>query len=292
MASRVLQTARHAERLGFDYVVMSSHLLENGNGSATDPMVSLSVVAGATFRIGIATSVLVLPYHHPVRLANQAASLDVLSNGRFVLAVGAGWNPEEFDTLGVPLDQRGARTDEHLEVMKALWSQSPAVYQGRFTMLRQARLGVSPRTAGGPPVWVGGHSDAALRRARRFAEGWHGACVDHVGMAGIRNRLAALGEPVGRDPATLRLTCVCFLTPPGLEQVGRALGPLLGGEQPSAASVADDISLLQQAGISMCSLWMPIVASSMAGAVDLDRRGSHAPDQHPRHRGLTDKRRL
>lgn len=117
-------------------------------------------------------------------------------------------------------------------------------------------------------VWVGGHSDAALRRALRFAEGWHGAGVDHVAVAGIRGRLAALGERVGRDPATLRLTCVCFLTPPGLEQVGRAPGPLLGGEQPSAASVAEGISLLQQAGISMCSLWMPIAASSMAGALD------------------------
>ena len=89
VAEDVLGAARAAERLGFDSVLMSNHVLANPIGSALDPMVLLSAVAGATVRIGPATSVLVLPYHHPVLLANQAASLDVLSGGRFVLAIGA-----------------------------------------------------------------------------------------------------------------------------------------------------------------------------------------------------------
>jgi alkanesulfonate monooxygenase SsuD/methylene tetrahydromethanopterin reductase-like flavin-dependent oxidoreductase (luciferase family) len=129
----VLQTAQKAERLGFHSVLMSSHVLANLNGSAMDPLVLLSAVAGATSRIHIATSILVLPYYNPVVLANQAATLDVISRGRFILGVGTGWNPDEFNAVGVPLTERGARADEHLGVMKALWNGRPTDYEGRFT---------------------------------------------------------------------------------------------------------------------------------------------------------------
>jgi probable F420-dependent oxidoreductase len=264
----VLHTAQRAERLGFHYVLMSGHVLDNHNGSAMDPLVLLSAVAGATSRIRVATSVLVAPYYNPVVLANQAATLDVVSNGRFVLGVGTGWNPDEFEALGVPLRERGARTDEYLEVMKALWSGAATDYTGRFTSLRQAVGGVLPRTAGGPPVWVGGHSDAALRRALRFADGWHGGGIDHHAAAEVRARLATLGEQIGRDPATLRLTAVCFLTPPGFHQNRPAPGRLLGGPKPTAASVLEEIGLLNEAGISMCSLWMPVAGPQLADALD------------------------
>lgn len=259
-----LPTALKAEELGFDRVLMSGHVLASRNGSAMDPMVVLSAVSGATTRIGIATSVLVLPYYDPVILANQAASLDAISGGRFVLAVGTGWNPEEFDALGVPPGERGARTDEHLEAMKTLWDQDPGDFEGRFTSFRRASLGVKPRTPGGPPVWVGGHSDAALRRALRFADGWHGAGVAHGDVAGIRERLAVLGEEVGRDPATLKLSTVCFLVPPGFEGGGDLPGRPLGGANPTAGSVLADLGMLEEAGISMCSLWMPVAAPRMA----------------------------
>lgn len=229
---------------------------------------ALAAFAGATSRIRIAASVLVLPYYNPVVLANQAASLDLLSNGRFVLGVGAGWDSAEFAALGVPLGERGARTDEHLAVMKALWSGGPVDYEGRFTTLRQARLGVSPRTPGGPPIWVGGHSDAALRRALRFADGWNGAGLDHLELAAIKERLARLGEEVGRDPATLELTMVSFLVPPGLDQVRESPLPLLGGPKPTADSVLEELWLLQEAGISMCAFWMPIGASQVGEALD------------------------
>jgi alkanesulfonate monooxygenase SsuD/methylene tetrahydromethanopterin reductase-like flavin-dependent oxidoreductase (luciferase family) len=117
----VLGLARKAELLGFQYLLMSSHVLDSQNGSAMDPLVMLSAVAATTSRIGVASSVLVRPYYHPVLLANRAATLDVLSGGRFALGVGTGWNPEEFAALGVPVGQRGARTDEALEVVKARW---------------------------------------------------------------------------------------------------------------------------------------------------------------------------
>ena len=264
----ILRTAQKAERLGFHSVLMSGHVLANGNGSALDPLVLLSAVAGATARIRIATSVLVLPYYNHVVLANQAATLDVISGGRFILGVGTGWNPDEFDAVDVPLKERGARADEHLDVMKALWSGEPTDYEGRFSRFRQASLGVSPRTAGGPPIWVGGHSDAALRRALRFADGWHGGGLDPAGVAEVRARLARISEDIGRDPAELELSAVCFLTPPGSDHGRPVPGRLLGGPAPTAESVLEEIGGLQQAGISMCSLWMPVTGPGLSDALD------------------------
>lgn len=263
---QALAAARAAERLGYDYVLMSSHVLASG-GSALDPLVLLSVVAGATSRIRVATSVLVLPYYDPVLLANQTASLDVLSGGRFTLAVGTGWNPDEFAALGVPLSQRGARTDEGLTVLRALWSTKPVDFDGRFTTLRQATIGVPPLTPGGPPVWVGGHSDAALRRALHSADGWHGAGLDHEAMPDIHRRLAALAERTDRDPAGLELTTVSFVAPPGYPQTGPLPGAALGGISPSKDRLVEEFSLLQQAGVSTVSLWMPLSPEDLPDAL-------------------------
>jgi probable F420-dependent oxidoreductase len=263
-----LRTARTAEQLGFDNVTMSGHVLENPGGGALDPLVLLSAIAGATTRIGLTTSILVVPYYHPVILANQTASLDVLSGGRFVLGVGTGWNPDEFQAVGVPIRERGTRTDEYLGVLKSLWVGNPIDFDGRYITLRQATIGTRPATPGGPPVWVGGASDAALRRALRFGDGWHGSGVDHVAVADIRRRLGALGEAVGRDPATLTLTTVCFLAPPGVEPSGPVPGKPLGGERPSVQSVLDDLGRLEGAGISQCVLWMPVDAERITQAME------------------------
>jgi probable F420-dependent oxidoreductase len=261
----VLRAARAAERLGFDSVLMSQHFLANAAGSALDPMLLLSAVAGATERIGLVTSVLVLPYHHPVLLANQAASLDVLSGGRFVLAVGAGWDKREFDALGVPLTERGARTDEHLEAMRVLWCHDPASFAGRFTSFTAVSLGAPQHTPGGPPVWVGGDSDAALRRAVRHGDAWHGAGVTPEGAKEARARLARIAEEA-RDPAELALTSVQFLTPPGLPGAGPSWTRRLGGTRPSAESVVDELGRLEDAGVTMSSLWMAVAAPAIVDA--------------------------
>jgi probable F420-dependent oxidoreductase len=262
----VLRAARAAERMGFDSVLMSHHFLANPAGSALDPLVLLSAVAGATERIGLATSVLVLPYHHPVLLANQAASLDVVSGGRFVLAIGAGWNQREFDALGVPLTERGARTDEYLAAMRVLWNQDPASFEGHFTSFSAVSLGAPQHTPGGPPIWVGGDSDAALRRALRYAQAWHGSGVTAQGAKEVRHRVARIGDEVGRDPATLELTSVQFLSPPGLPAAGPSWSHQLGGTSPSAESVVDELGRLQEAGISLSSLWMAVAAPAVLDA--------------------------
>jgi probable F420-dependent oxidoreductase len=253
----VLETAQTAEHLGFHHIIAGSHVLTTDLGVTLDPLVLLSAVAGATSRIRIATSVLILPLYNPVILAHQAASLDFLSDGRFVLGVGTGWDADEFTAVGAPFGERGKRTDEHLAVIKALWRQE----------FRGARLGISPRTPGGPPIWVGGHSDAALRRALRFADGWHGSGADPAAVAGVRKRLAGLAEPIGRDPATLALTLGSFLIPPGFRQAGQVPGHPLGGTRPSVHSVTEDLGLLKEAGLTTCSLWLPIAAPAMPDAL-------------------------
>lgn len=264
----ILETAREVERLGFRYILMSGHTLENQLGAALDPLVMLAAVAGATSRLRIATSVAVAPYYPPVLLANQAAALDVLSRGRFALAVGAGWNPAEFAAVGIPVAERGVRTDEALQVLKALWTGQAVTLEGRFGKLRDAIGGAQPYTPGGPPLWVGGGSDAALRRALRYADGWHGGAGDHQELRQIKRRLATLGEQIGRDPATLDLTTVCFLAPPGLVPDRPLPGRLLGGLKPSAERLVEEFGLLKEAGLSLCSLWMPLSAAQLPAALE------------------------
>jgi probable F420-dependent oxidoreductase len=262
----VLRAARHAEDLGFDHAAVGNRLLDSGFGLDTDPLVLLSAVAGATTRLRLLTSVLVAPFYPAVVLANQAATLDVVSAGRLLLGVGTGWNPDEFAAVGVPARERGARTDDHLAAAKALWAQRPADFDGPFTTLRQAQLGVPPVTPGGPPVWVGGHSDAALRRALRFGDAWYGTGADAEELTDVRRRLRDLGGAENADRLTL--ASALFLTPPGVPAVIAPPGRPLGGTAPTAASVADDLGRLAEAGLTAGTLWLPIAAEHVEKAME------------------------
>ncbi len=140
-----------------------------------DPIAVMGFVAGATGRIRIGTSILVVPYRNPLVLANEISTLDRLSEGRILLGIGVGWIQEEFAALGVPARERGARTDEYLRVMRHLWSHdAPTSFEGTFVSFHDVQLATRPFTRGGPPVLVGGNSDAALARTARLADGWLG----------------------------------------------------------------------------------------------------------------------
>lgn len=263
----VLRAARRAEDLGFDHVAVGNRVLDSGFGLDTDPFVLLAAVAGATTRLRLLTSVLVAPFYPAVVLANQAATLDVVSGGRLILGVGTGWNPDEFDAVGVPARERGARTDDHLGAARALWTRRPADFDGPFTTLRGAHLGVPPVTPGGPPVWVGGSSDAALRRALRFGDGWYGSGADPAEVGEVRRRLhdlAADAEQADR----LTLASAAFLTPPGIPAAVPPPGRPLGGAAPTAASVTDDLGQLAEAGLTACTLWLPVAAGHVADAME------------------------
>jgi probable F420-dependent oxidoreductase len=263
----VLRAASHAEDLGFDHVAVGNRLLDSGSGLDTDPLVLLAAVAAATSRLRLLTSVLVAPYYPTLVLASQAATLDFVSGGRLILGVGTGWNPQEFAAVGLPVRERGARTDDHLAGARALWSQRPADFDGQFTTLRAAHLGVPPVTPGGPPVWVGGHSDAALRRALRFGDGWYGAGVSAAELTGVRRRLDELADGAG-SAGRLTLASAAFLTPPGIAAAVPSPGRPLGGAAPTAASVVDDLGHLAEAGLTTCTLWLPIAAEHMEKAME------------------------
>jgi probable F420-dependent oxidoreductase len=171
-----------------------------------DPMIGLAFAAAATSTIGIATGVLLLPEHNAVHLAKQAATLDTLSGGRFTLGIGIGWSREEFDALGVPFERRGARTAEYVAAMRTLWRDDVASFGGEFVSFDSVRVNPKPVRDRRIPIVLGGNSDAALRRAAAWGDGWYGFNVDDVAAAAERiAMLRALCREADRDPDELRL---------------------------------------------------------------------------------------
>lgn len=160
-----------------------------------DPLLALTFAAAVTSRIELATGVLLLPEHNPVLVAKESSTLDRLSAGRFTLGVGVGWSAEEFAALGVPFAGRGRRTEDYLAAMRALWAEDPASYTGEFVRFDGIRVNPKPLRDGRLPVVIGGNSDAALRRAAVFADGWYGFAVP---AADVPARIAVLADECAR----------------------------------------------------------------------------------------------
>jgi probable F420-dependent oxidoreductase len=173
-----------------------------------EPLTTLAYLAGATSRIRLGVSAYVVPYRNPVLTAKQVASLDALSGGRVVLAVGVGWLREEFDALGVPFAERGRRTDEYLAICRALWTDDVAAFQGRLVQLPPVRTGPKPAQRPHPPIWVAGNSAAARARAVRLGQGWHAIDLSPEELAPLvaelRRDLAAAGRAPGEVAVSLR----------------------------------------------------------------------------------------
>jgi probable F420-dependent oxidoreductase len=169
-------------------------------GTILEATITLSYVAAVTDHIRLGTSVIVLPQREPVLLAKQAATLDVLSNGRLILGVGAGWNEREFGYLGANFHDRGRRLDEYIQALRALWSQPDPHFDGQYVRFREVSFLPRPVHPAGPPIWLGGGSRAALRRAATLCDGWHatGTTVDEfaTGMQTI-HELARERDVVG-----------------------------------------------------------------------------------------------
>jgi probable F420-dependent oxidoreductase len=212
-ASAIRDTAQAVERLGFDSVwVTDRAALPPGSprrqfGPAFfDPFVTLSYVAAKTERVRLGATVFVLPFRHPVLAARAIASLDQLSDGRVIVGAGAGWMPEEFGAIGVPFHRRGRLTDEYLEAMIALWSSRVASFSGPTVKFENLSSEPLPVQRPHPPIWVGGRALAALRRAVKHGDAWHGSPEP---LSKLRQVTAALAEEAklqGRDPASIKLT--------------------------------------------------------------------------------------
>jgi probable F420-dependent oxidoreductase len=167
-----------------------------------DPLIWMGYIAAATSRIKLATGILILPQHNPVITAKQVATLDHLSGGRILLGVGVGWLEEEFAALGVPFAERGARMDEYIAAMRELWSAEAATFKGRFVAFERAYCRPQPLNKS-VPIILGGHSEAAARRAGRLGDGFfpaRGAPAELIAVA----RKAA--EVAGRDPDKLEIS--------------------------------------------------------------------------------------
>jgi probable F420-dependent oxidoreductase len=197
-AESIGRAAEHAESLGFADVWVSDHLaVPTGAPYPSpflfEPLMTLSWAAARTSRVRLATGILVLPYRHPLHLAKEVASLDVLSGGRVLLGIGAGWLEGEFEALNIPFAERGPRTDEALAALRACWEQRPTEYVGEYFKLHD--LQVLPQPAQRVPVWSGGSSHRALRRAATSCEGWQSAFAppDEISDVVVRLKEARAG---------------------------------------------------------------------------------------------------
>jgi len=187
----IRRIAEAAEELGFDSVWTTEHVVVGPDavdpyGRVYDPLVTLGWIAGWTERVGLGTSIAILPLHNPFRLAKEAATLQELSGGRFRLGVGMGWYETEYRFMGVEFRGRGRRGDEAIRLMRALWRGEPS-FDGRFWSYSDATA--EPHPARPPEIWVGGSSDRAVRRAVGLGDVWHpsrGSEVAHV--AAVKQR--------------------------------------------------------------------------------------------------------
>ncbi|WP_370617756.1 LLM class flavin-dependent oxidoreductase [Mumia sp. Pv 4-285] len=206
----VVTEARQAEAAGFDLVAVGEHVFHHGG--APNPYVQLAAAAAATTRIRLLSSVSLLPLYPAALAAKLAATLDLVSGGRFDLGVGAGGEYEaEFAAVGVDPVTRFRKLDESLDVLQRLFTGERVSYDGEYTVLDDVALDPPPVQDGGPPIWLGGRGDGALRRAGRFAQVWMPYMVtpDRLAEGLVTARRQA--EEVGRDPASIRGALFAFV---------------------------------------------------------------------------------
>ncbi len=206
------EEARRAEAQGFDYLLTGEHIAFHG--PSANNIVSLAAAAGATERIKLMSGIILVPLYPPALLAKQIAVLDVVSGGRFHFGIGVGGEfPPEFDAVGVPVNERGSRTNEALEVIDKLLTEQNVHFEGRFTTLDGVTLAPQPIQKPRMPFWVAGRRAAAMRRAARYAEGWLPYMYTPQMLAESMEKISDFTEEAGRPVGTVKgglfiFTCV------------------------------------------------------------------------------------
>jgi probable F420-dependent oxidoreductase len=259
--------ARRAEALGYDSIWVTDRMLIPVESRSAypysptgafplgpdepwlEPLTAVTYLATITQRINVGTSVLVIPYRNPVFTAKALATVDYLSGGRVILGAGVGWMREEFTALGIPFEDRGARTVEYLKIMKEIWTKPRVAFQGRFAQIAEAG-GVCPHPARQPhiPIWIGGHSDGALRRVVAVGDGWHPlglrppVALYPPELAAKVQELRDMAVAAGRDPAAIT---IAFKGPLKFEEVRGARTPLTG----SPSQIVEDLQAYVAAGV-------------------------------------------
>jgi len=266
----IRRMARAAEEYQYDSIWISDHIVIPKASTSTypysedgrldlnvaqhylEPLTVMSYLAGVTERPAIGSSVLILPYRNPMLVAKMVATLDLLSRGRVILAVGVGWMEEEFRALNLAtFKDRGALTDEYIQILRELWTKEWPTYQGRFYSFEEVRFYPKPVQKPHPPIWIGGHTKAAIRRAARLGDGWHpiglrppaGLYPEEFAKAAADLRSQA--EAAGRDPKAITLSFKAPITFTDGAASG-ARTPFIGTRD----QIVEDIQTYQRLGVS------------------------------------------
>ena len=268
--------AQRAESLGFDSVWVSDHIIlprkvdsfypYAADGVATfrpdedyyDPLATLNFLAGCTQKIRLGTHVLILPYRNPVVTAKMLSTLDVLSGGRVILGAGVGWMEEEFQALGLDTyAQRGAVTDEYIQLFKELWTKDEPEFQGEHYQLSGTGFKPKPVQKPHPPIWIGGHTNPAIRRAAEYGDGWMPiglrppAILEPEELAEKIARLRRLTVRAGRPEDAVSL---CFSTGVTFDDSPGATRRMMSGR---AEQIATDLRQYQDLGVRNFILGFP-----------------------------------
>lgn len=265
---------QRGEALGFHSVMIADHVVFPveirsqypytlsgafpGEGDALEQLALMAFIAGKTRSLRLVSSVMILPHRNPVVTAKMLATIDVLSGGRVTVGVGVGWLREEFAALHAPdFDRRGAVSNEYLQIFKALWTQDPAAFTGTFYQFKALRCLPHPVQKPHPPLWIGGHSRAALRRVAQYGDGWHPVGANPAvplrppELGTLLAELRQLTAAAGRDYNALTISYKAPLydvTQSGAlaQQVGLERRPFAG----TTAQVVEDIHTYARLGVS------------------------------------------
>ena len=218
----VVAVAERAEQLGYDslwtierllypvkphepYPATPDGSLPEGYKHALDPLETLTFAAARTKKIALGTSVLDIPYYNPVMLARRLTTLDYLSKGRLRVGFGLGWSTDEMQASGAEFSQRGARADEFLQVLKAIWTNNPVEFQGKFYHLPKSYIGPKPAHKPHPPIYMAAFATKALKRLATYADGWNPVGVPLDGMKQMYESIKQMAKEAGRDPSRIEL---------------------------------------------------------------------------------------
>ena len=257
----LVHLAQRAEELGYDSVWVLERLLwptepkdrypaaPDGKLPETyqvvlDPLETLTFVAALTNKVKLGTSVLVLPYHTPIELAKRIATLDVLSGGRAEVGVGIGWSRDEFEAAGTPFERRGARGDEFLHAMIAVWTENPVSFKGEFYEIPESMIGPKPVQRPHPPIYVGGSGKPAHERAVKHGNGWNPSGIPSIEWLEAEiKQLRKLASAAGRRSIGVVLRAIGMV----LDQSG---GPKRMPTIGTLSEIREDLDRLRDIGVT------------------------------------------
>lgn len=246
----ILAVAKRAEELGYDSIWVTDHIgvpepyIARFGAVFYEPLAVLAYVAAHTSRIRLGTSVLILPYRNPLFVAKAIATIDQLSDGRIIFGAGTGWCPEEFEALAVPFKERGRRASEYLRIIKTLWTSDRPVFEGKHHRFSKISFLPRPKQEPHPPIWVGGKSEAAMRRAAAFADVWHPNFTTPEELANGVGQFRELCRAAGRDPDAVGVAPRVHLQIHATRQSHSGKYPLVG----SAEWVQENVEAYRKAG--------------------------------------------